>query len=86
MSRFRKTFAALATQRGARRHLLAALRALIANDYNRQQAAAALVVHRDTRNYRLNRIGTVTGYDPNRPDHAQLFAAALTASDIDAME
>ncbi|WP_405160602.1 helix-turn-helix domain-containing protein [Nocardia sp. NBC_01499] len=67
-------------------HLMEALRALIANDYNRQQAAAALVVHRNTLNYRLNRIGTVTGYDPNRPDHAQLFAAALTASDIDAME
>ncbi|WP_433659457.1 PucR family transcriptional regulator [Nocardia sp. CA-128927] len=67
-------------------HLLEALRALIANDYNRQQAAAALVVHRNTLNYRLNRIGKVTGYDPNRPDHAQLFAAALTASDIDAME
>ncbi|MFD6161709.1 PucR family transcriptional regulator [Nocardia sp. NPDC060256] len=67
-------------------HLLEALRALIDNDYNRQQAAAALVVHRNTLNYRLNRIGKVTGYDPNRPDHAQLFAAALTASDIDAME
>ncbi|MFI7001780.1 PucR family transcriptional regulator [Nocardia sp. NPDC050175] len=67
-------------------HLLEALRALIDNDYNRQRAAAALVVHRNTLNYRLNRIGKVTGYDPNRPDHAQLFAAALTASDIDAME
>ncbi|PXX68461.1 CdaR family transcriptional regulator [Nocardia tenerifensis] len=67
-------------------HLLEALRALIDNDYNRQQAAAALVVHRNTLNYRLNRIGTVTGYDPNRPDHAQLFAAALTAGDIDATE
>lgn len=67
-------------------HLMEALRALIDNDYNRQQAAAALVVHRNTLNYRLNRIGTVTGYDPNRPDHAQLFAAALTASDIDGME
>ncbi|MGX1762931.1 PucR family transcriptional regulator, partial [Streptomyces lydicus] len=67
-------------------HLLDALRALIDNDYNRQQAAAALVVHRNTLNYRLNRIATVTGYDPNRPDHAQLFAAALTAHDIDAME
>ncbi|MFB8278433.1 PucR family transcriptional regulator [Nocardia colli] len=67
-------------------HLMEALRALIDNDYSRQQAAAALVVHRNTLNYRLNRIGTVTGYDPNRPDHAQLFAAALTASDIDEME
>ncbi|MFI6040116.1 helix-turn-helix domain-containing protein [Nocardia sp. NPDC051321] len=43
-------------------------------------------MHRNTLNYRLNRIGKVTGYDPNRPDHAQLFAAALTASDIDAIE
>ncbi|CAM3968911.1 helix-turn-helix domain-containing protein [Nocardia ninae] len=67
-------------------HLLDALRALLANDYNRQQAAAALVVHRNTLNYRLNRIATVTGYDPNRPDHAQLFAAALTACDLDATE
>ncbi|MFG1797848.1 PucR family transcriptional regulator [Nocardia sp. NPDC049149] len=67
-------------------HLLDALRALIDNDYNRQQAAAALVVHRNTLNYRLNRVGTLTGYDPNRADHAQLFAAALTAHDLDTAE
>ncbi|MFI9510443.1 PucR family transcriptional regulator [Nocardia sp. NPDC052566] len=60
-------------------HLLDALRALIDHGYNRQDAAAALVVHRNTLNYRLHRIATLTGYDPSRPEHAQLFAAALTA-------
>ncbi|MEV0761460.1 helix-turn-helix domain-containing protein [Nocardia sp. NPDC050435] len=67
-------------------HLLATLRALIRHGYNRQEAADDLVVHRNTLNYRLNRIAVLTGYDPGRPDHAQLFAAALTASDIDAAE
>ncbi|WP_225729315.1 MULTISPECIES: CdaR family transcriptional regulator [unclassified Nocardia] len=63
-------------------HLLEALRALIAHDYNRQEAAASLVLHRNTLNYRLGRIATITGYDPGRPDHAQLFAAALTMRDL----
>ncbi|MEV6277791.1 helix-turn-helix domain-containing protein [Nocardia sp. NPDC051832] len=67
-------------------HLLATLRALIERGYNRQEAAESLVVHRNTLNYRLNRIATLTGYDPGRPDHAQLFAAALIARDIDSPE
>lgn len=65
-------------------HLLDALRALITHDYNRQEAAASLVVHRNTLNYRLHRIAALTGYDPGRPEHAQLFAAALTAHDLSA--
>lgn len=67
-------------------HLLEALRAFIDHAYSRQDAAAALVVHRNTLNYRLNRIATITGYDPNRPEHAQLFAAALTAQDLESAD
>ncbi|RDI50603.1 PucR family transcriptional regulator [Nocardia mexicana] len=65
------------------RHLLEALRAFISHDYHRLEAAAALVVHRNTLNYRLARIAELTGYDPGRPEHAQLFAAALIASDLE---
>ncbi|MEU6585772.1 helix-turn-helix domain-containing protein [Nocardia sp. NPDC046763] len=65
-------------------HLMAALRAYLACDHNRVAAAESLVVHRNTLNYRLNRIAALTGYDPGRSEHAPLFAAALTAFDLSA--
>lgn len=65
-------------------HLLATLRAYIDHDYSRQATAEALVVHRNTLNYRLNRIAVLTGHDPGRLDHIPVFAAALTAYDLDA--
>lgn len=65
-------------------HLLATLRAYVDHDYSRQATAEALVVHRNTLNYRLNRIAVLTGHDPGRLDHIPLFAAALTAYDLDA--
>ncbi|MGW4119370.1 PucR family transcriptional regulator [Nocardia sp. NPDC004711] len=65
-------------------HLMAALRAYLACDHNRVAAAESLVVHRNTLNYRLNRIAALTGYDPGRSEHTPLFAAALTAFDLSA--
>lgn len=63
-------------------HLMQALRAYLAHDHNRVAAAESLVVHRNTLNYRLNRIAALTGYDPGRSEHTPLFAAALTAFDL----
>ncbi|MFF2551055.1 PucR family transcriptional regulator [Nocardia sp. NPDC058058] len=63
-------------------HLMEALRAFLTHDHNRVAAAESLVVHRNTLNYRLNRIATLTGYDPGRSEHTPLFAAALTAFDL----
>ncbi|MEC3918242.1 PucR family transcriptional regulator [Nocardia sp. CDC160] len=67
-------------------HLMEALRAYLAHDHNRVAAAESLVVHRNTLNYRLNRIAALTGYDPGRSEHTPLFAAALTAFDLSAAE
>ncbi len=67
-------------------HLMDALRAYLAHDHNRVAAAESLVVHRNTLNYRLNRIAALTGYDPGRSEHTPLFAAALTAFDLAAAE
>ncbi|MBL1076725.1 helix-turn-helix domain-containing protein [Nocardia sp. 2] len=63
-------------------HLMDALRAYLAHDHNRVAAAESLVVHRNTLNYRLNRIAALTGYDPGRSEHTPLFSAALTAYDL----
>lgn len=63
-------------------HLLDALRAFVAAGYNRGEAASALTIHRNTLNYRLNRVHTLSGHDPTRPRDARLLAAALVAFDI----
>lgn len=63
-----------------------ALRAYLAHDHNRVAAAESLVVHRNTLNYRLNRVAALTGYDPGRSEHTPLFAAALTAFDLAAAD
>ncbi|MFD9889778.1 PucR family transcriptional regulator [Amycolatopsis sp. NPDC059027] len=63
-------------------HLFEALRAFLASGHSRDEAAAALTIHRNTLTYRLNRIRTITGYDPTRPEHARHLAAALTARDV----
>ncbi|MRH87291.1 PucR family transcriptional regulator [Nocardia sp. SYP-A9097] len=67
-------------------HLMEALRAYLTHDHNRVAAAESLVVHRNTLNYRLNRIATLTGYDPGASEHTPLFAAALTAFDLASAE
>jgi len=65
-----------------RPHLLDALRAFVAAGYNRGEAASALNIHRNTLNYRLGRIHTMSGYDPTQPQHARTLAASLVAHDI----
>ncbi|WP_216206255.1 PucR family transcriptional regulator [Amycolatopsis aidingensis] len=61
-------------------HLLDALRALIDSNHQRAEAAAALHIHRNTLNYRLHRIRTLTGHDPTTPHGARILTAATIAS------
>ncbi|TDD62637.1 PucR family transcriptional regulator [Kribbella antibiotica] len=63
-------------------HLVDALRAFVATGYNRAEAAEALTIHRNTLNYRLGRIHTITGHDPTHPTAAGTLAAALIAHDL----
>ena len=67
-------------------HLAEALRAFVASGYNRGEAATALSIHRNTLNYRLGRINTLTGLDPTQPADARTLAAALVAHDIGTAE
>ena len=78
----RDYLASLLDQVAGRPHLLDALRAFVAAGYNRGAAASALTIHRNTLNYRLSRIHTLSGHDPTRPDDARTLAAALVARDI----
>jgi DNA-binding PucR family transcriptional regulator len=58
------------------------LDALIAHDFNRQRAAAALPVHRNTFRDRLTRIGELTGLDLERTeDRGLAWLAHLCAPD-----
>ncbi|MDX3187149.1 helix-turn-helix domain-containing protein [Streptomyces sp. MN03-5084-2B] len=56
------------------------LRAFVRADGNRTRAAAELIVHRSTLDYRLKRIAQLTGYDPVKPAGMQVLAIAMTAS------
>jgi len=56
------------------------LRAFVRADGNRTRAAAELIVHRSTLDYRLKRIAQLTGYDPVKPAGLQALAIAMTAS------
>lgn len=55
------------------------LTALIDADYNRNEAARRLFVHRSTLDYRLRRIAALTGWDPASGRGAQLLTTALIA-------
>jgi hypothetical protein len=56
------------------------LEILIRNDFNRNDAARRLYVHRSTLDYRIGRIAEITGYHPLTFRGAQVLSAALTAS------
>ncbi|WP_158102640.1 PucR family transcriptional regulator [Lentzea kentuckyensis] len=58
------------------------LTALIDADYNRNQAAKKLFIHRSTLDYRLQRIASVTGCDPTSGRGLQLLTAALIADSV----
>ncbi|WP_189259536.1 PucR family transcriptional regulator [Lentzea flava] len=56
--------------------------ALVHADFNRNQAARDLFVHRSTMDYRLQRIARITGWDPAGGHGAQLLRAALFADAV----
>jgi hypothetical protein len=56
--------------------------ALVRADFNRNQAARDLFVHRSTMSYRLQRIAEITGCDPSRGRGGQLLSAALIADAV----
>ncbi|MBA2807659.1 helix-turn-helix domain-containing protein [Streptomyces sp. KM273126] len=63
----------------SRPELLRTLEALIAADGNRARAAADLVIHRSTIDYRLGRIEALTGHSPVRVRGLQTLCTALAA-------
>lgn len=56
------------------------LEALIRSDFHRTRAARALFIHRSTLDYRIRRIGEITGYCPLTSRGAHALTAAMTAS------
>lgn len=55
------------------------LTAFVDSDYSRNKAARSLFIHRSTLDYRLRRIGDVTGCDPTTGRGAQMLTAAIVA-------
>ncbi|MGW5385367.1 PucR family transcriptional regulator [Nocardia sp. NPDC003963] len=60
--------------------LVHTLRTHIANNLNRQRTARALHIHPNTVDYRLKRIGTLTGFDANEAPGLWYLRSALVAS------
>lgn len=59
--------------------LLETLRRHIGNNLNRQRTARVLHVHTNTVDYRLKRIGQLTGFDPAQPSGLWYLRSALVA-------
>ncbi|UGT44737.1 helix-turn-helix domain-containing protein [Nocardia yamanashiensis] len=59
--------------------LLETLRRHIGHDLNRRRTARALSVHINTVDYRLKRIGQLTGFDPSQPSGLWYLRSALVA-------
>ncbi|NUS44906.1 MAG: helix-turn-helix domain-containing protein [Mycobacteriaceae bacterium] len=59
--------------------LLATLQRHIANDLNRRRTARVLHIHTNTLDYRLKRIGALTGFDPTHPGGMWYLRSALVA-------
>lgn len=70
--------AILAPLDGGGPELLATLDAYLANDADRRRTAAALHIHPNTLDYRLRRIGDLTGRSPSTARGLQVLGAALT--------
>ena len=60
--------------------LLHTLRVLFDCGLDRERTTKALYIHRRTLDYRLGRIGELTGLDPSTAHGIQLLRAALTAT------
>ena len=65
-----------------RPELLETLRVYVVRGHNRRQTALDLHIHRNTLDYRLRRVGGLTGLDPNVPSDARLLDAAITARSL----
>ncbi|MEU9091061.1 helix-turn-helix domain-containing protein [Streptomyces sp. NPDC048428] len=63
-------------------YLLETLRVFVDHGHNRRQSALELCVHRNTLDYRLHRVSTLTGLDLAVPAEARLLQAALVARDL----
>ncbi|MET9707500.1 PucR family transcriptional regulator [Streptomyces griseus] len=63
-------------------YLLETLRVFVDHGHNRSRSASELCVHRNTLDYRLHRVTTLTGLDPAVPAEARLLQAALVARDL----
>jgi hypothetical protein len=63
-------------------YLLETLRSFVHHGHNRRQTALELHIHRNTLDYRLQRITALTGFDPTVPAHARILDAALTARSL----
>ncbi len=59
--------------------LLETLRVFFGTDLNRQRAARRLCIHPNTIDYRLRRIGQLTGFDPSRTTGLWYLRSALIA-------
>ncbi|WP_235747974.1 PucR family transcriptional regulator [Nocardia coffeae] len=59
--------------------LLTTLQRHIANNLNRGRTARGLHVHTNTIDYRLKRVGQLTGFDPNQPSGLWYLRSALVA-------
>ncbi|WP_121183408.1 CdaR family transcriptional regulator [Nocardiopsis sp. Huas11] len=60
-------------------YLLETLRVFVDHGHNRRQSALTLSIHRNTLDYRLQRVCALTGLDLAVPAEARLLQAALTA-------
>ncbi|MEU1209771.1 helix-turn-helix domain-containing protein [Nocardia sp. NPDC005825] len=63
----------------AHTELLETLQSHISNNLNRQRTARMLHVHTNTVDYRLKRIGQLTGFDPTQPSGLWYLRSALVA-------
>lgn len=59
--------------------MLETLRTRISNNLNRQRTARILHVHTNTVDYRLKRIGQLTGFDPTQAAGLWYLRSALVA-------
>ncbi|MFF2009835.1 PucR family transcriptional regulator [Streptomyces sp. NPDC058195] len=63
-------------------YLLETLRVFVERGHNRRRTALELCVHRNTLDYRLRRVGALTGLDLAVPAQARLLQAALVAREL----
>ncbi|MET9558111.1 helix-turn-helix domain-containing protein [Streptomyces sp. NPDC006645] len=75
----RTDLAAVVRPLRAHKVLWETLTVFVDSDYSRNKAARSLFIHRSTLDYRLRRIGDVTGCDPTSGRGAQTLTAAMIA-------